>query len=296
METLFFFIAAAAHFYIGFYVLLSKKRREEFEVFGWLCLCFGIWDALYSAPFITSREDTLFWTRVLTLPMFVAPYLLLEFIYSYVKLHPVPKICKLAILTLYTLPLFLFCFSNYYITSAQIISGKLHFSASFLYDYFVIGGLGSMILSIAILIGSFKTKFGQDRLRIVYLMSGIVIWLLFIGTFTFLLRAFGLPEYNFIAPLGCAFATIIWAIGILKVNLFEVLGSGLFANNNSLFSKANIQLLSIVDSRSYELAKFELQKNFIKNVVVEFHHLSENSSKPLEEIFTIITLRARKKK
>ncbi|MDI7219531.1 hypothetical protein [Leptospira santarosai] len=276
--------ASICNFCLGFYVLFFIRQRERFFDFGTLCVLFGLWDALFAIPFIEGTK-TVFWTRTLTLPMIIAPLLLVRFIHSYVFDKAFPIIGNLLILIAYVIPIYAFSYSDLYITGAWIQDAKLHFSAGMLYDYFVIGGVLSIVSSIIVLILGFKKRRGLNRVRFVYIATGILFWLVFIGTFTLILRYFGLPEYNFVAPIGCALATAILSISIIKINLFEISELEILEKENSLIAHANIIILKRVDPISYKKALYRYRKNFIQTIIQDFTDLQINSNLSVEEIY-----------
>ncbi|EMF80885.1 hypothetical protein LEP1GSC188_3102 [Leptospira weilii serovar Topaz str. LT2116] len=173
----------------------------------------------------------------------MTPLLLIRFIHSYVFDKGIPIAGNLLILIVYVIPIYAFSYSDLYITSAWIQDAKLHFTAGILYDYFVIGGVLSIISSIIVLALGFKKRRGLNRVRFVYIATGILLWLIFIGTFTLLLRYLGLPEYNFAAPIGCALATAILSIGIIKINLFEISEDTILEKRNSIVAHVRNTLL-----------------------------------------------------
>lgn len=194
-------------------------------------------------------------------------------------------IINILVITFYIVPIYALCFSEVYISHAWIQDSKLHFIAGKLYDYFVIGGVLSLIYSLLVLIIGFKLKRGMDRVRLVYIAIGIFVWLGFIGIFTFLLRLFGLPEYNFIAPIGCTLATAIWSIGIIRINLFEIPESAIINDNNSFLIQTNVMILKIVDALAYSEARKQYRKRVIKNIIGDFTELQINSDLTLDEIY-----------
>ncbi len=150
-------LASTCNLCLGFYVLFVIRQRKRFFDFGTLCILFGIWSALFAVPFFEKTETT-FWTRTLTLPMIIAPLFLIRFIHSYVFDKEIPITGNLLILIVYVIPIYAFSYSDFYITSAWIQDTKLHFTAGILYDYFVIGGVLSIISSIIVLALGFKKK------------------------------------------------------------------------------------------------------------------------------------------
>lgn len=277
-------LASACNLCLGFYFLFVTPQRKRFFDFGILCALFGIWSALFSVPFFEGTK-TVFWTRTLTLPMIVAPLLLVRFIHSYVFDKEFPLVGNLLILVFYVIPIYAFSYSDFYITSAWIQDAKLHFTAGIFYDYFVIGGVLSIISSIIAIVLGFKKRRGLNRVRFVYIATGILFWFVFIGTFTLFLRYFGLPEYNFVAPIGCALATTIWSIGIIKINLFEISELEILEKENSLIAHANILIFKRVDPISYKKALYRYRKNFIQMIIQDFTHLQINSNLSVDEIY-----------
>lgn len=275
------------NFIIGFYILIEVRQRKEFRDFAILCLLEGAWDVLFAVPFY-GHSSTLFWTRAMTIPMIFCPLLLVRFIYPYVFNKDLSRICNYLILIGYILPISLFSFTDLYISSAEIINSKLHFEAGLLYDYFVIGGVISLLYSILVLCIGIKRRRGLDRVRLVYFAIGVFVWFSFIGTFTFAFRLFGLPEYNFVAPIGCTLATAIWSIGIIKINLFEFAGFELLDKKNSLLVRTNILILKTVDTVSYEKAVHRYNKNLISRIVQNFTHLQVNSDLSTDEIYSAL--------
>ncbi|EMY76943.1 putative membrane protein [Leptospira weilii serovar Ranarum str. ICFT] len=277
-------LASACNLCLGFYVLFVTRQRKRFLDFGTLCILFGIWSALFAVPFFEGTKTT-FWTRTLTLPMIAAPLLLIRFIHSYVFDKEFPVVGSLSILVVYVIPIYVFSYSDLYIMSAWIQDAKLHFTAGILYDYFVIGGILSIISSIIVLALGFKKRRGLNRVRCVYIATGILLWLVSIGTFTLLLRFLGLPEYNFVAPISCTLATAIWSIGIIKINLFELSESAILEEENSIVANANILILRKVDSESYKKALIRCRKNTIERIIQNFTDLQINSELSVEEIY-----------
>nr|WP_081099924.1 histidine kinase N-terminal 7TM domain-containing protein [Leptospira weilii] len=284
------FLASACNFYLGFYVLFVIRQRKRFFDFGALCILFGIWGALFAVPFFEGAETT-FWTRTLTLPMIIAPLFLIRFIHSYVFDKEFSVVGSLVILIVYVIPIYAFSYSDLYITSAWIQDAKLHFTAGILYDYFVIGGVLSIISSIIVLVLGFKKRRGLNRVRFVYIATGILLWLVFIGTFTLLLRYLGLPEYNFAAPIGCALATTILSIGIIKINLFEISEDTILEKRNSIVAHANILILRKVDSQFYKKALISYRKNAIERIIQNFVDLQIHSELTVEEIYSYLAIK-----
>ncbi|TGK18836.1 histidine kinase N-terminal 7TM domain-containing protein [Leptospira stimsonii] len=288
METsVILLFASILNFIIGFYILIAVRQRKEFRDFGILCLFEGAWDVLFSIPFF-NHSSTLFWARAMTIPMIFCPLLLVRFIYPYVFNKDLSRICNYLILIGYILPITVFSFTDFYISRAEILNSKLHFEAGLLYDYFVIGGVLSLLYSIFVLCIGIKRRRGMDRVRLVYFAIGVFVWLGFIGTFTFAFKLFGLPEYNFIAPIGCTLATAIWSIGIIKINLFESSGFELLDKNNSLIVRANILILKTVDNVSYQKAVYRYNKNLIARIIQNFTHLQVNTNLSSEEIYSFL--------
>ncbi|XDD52544.1 hypothetical protein AB3N59_20215 (plasmid) [Leptospira sp. WS92.C1] len=288
METsVILFFASVFNFSLGLYVLVAVRQRREFRDFGILCILIGIWDALFAIPFII-QSNTLFWARVMTLPMISSPLVLVRFIYPYVFDKGLSKICNYLIVIGYILPIFGFSFTDFFIKNATVFDSKLYFESGFLYDYFVIGGVLSLFYSVFVLCLGFKRRRGLDRVRIVYIAIGVFMWLFFIGTFSFLLKYFGFPEFNFIAPIGCTIATAIWSIGIIRINLFEISGFENLIQTNSIVAKANIFIFRRVDSVSYQRALFRLRKNVVVRIVQNFTHLQINSELTTDEIYSYL--------
>ncbi len=280
-------LASICNLCLGFYVLFVIRQRKRFFDFGTLCILFGIWSALFAVPFFEGTETT-FWTRTLTLPMIIAPLFLIRFIHSYVFDKEIPITGNLLILIVYVIPIYVFSYSDFYITSAWIQDAKLHFTAGILYDYFVIGGVLSIISSIIVLALGFKKRRGLNRVRFVYIATGILLWLLSIGTFTLLLRHLGLPEYNFVAPISCSLATAIWSIGIIKINLFEISEDAILERRNSIVAHTNILILRKVDSQFYKNALISYRKNAIERIIQNFVDLQINSELTVEEIYSYL--------
>ncbi|MCR8648035.1 histidine kinase N-terminal 7TM domain-containing protein [Leptospira interrogans] len=279
--------ASVCNLCLGFYVIFVT-RLKRFLDFGVLCILFGIWSALFAIPFFEETK-TIFWTRTLTLPMIIAPLLLVRFIYSYVFDKEFPIVGNLIILIVYVIPIYTFSYSDLYITSAWIQNAKLHFTAGIFYDYFVIGGVLSIISSIIVLVLGFKKRRGLNRVRFVYIATGILFWLVSIGTFTLILRYLGLPEYNFIAPIGCTLATAIWSIGIIKINLFEISELEILEKENSLIAHANILILKKVDPTSYKKALYRYKKNIIQMIIQDYTYLQVHSDLTVDEIYNYLT-------
>ncbi|UML78820.1 hypothetical protein FH602_01605 (plasmid) [Leptospira kirschneri] len=279
--------ASVCNLCLGFYVIFVT-RLKRFLDFGVLCILFGIWSALFAVPFFEETK-TIFWTRTLTLPMIIAPLLLVRFIYSYVFDKEFPIVGSLIILIVYVIPIYTFSYSDLYITSAWIQNAKLHFTAGIFYDYFVIGGVLSIISSIIVLVLGFKKRRGLNRVRFVYIATGILFWLVSIGTFTLILRYLGLPEYNFIAPIGCTLATAIWSIGIIKINLFEISELEILEKENSLIAHANILILKKVDPTSYKKALYRYKKNIIQMIIQDYTYLQVHSDLTVDEIYNYLT-------
>nr|WP_229267327.1 MULTISPECIES: histidine kinase N-terminal 7TM domain-containing protein [Leptospira] len=279
--------ASVCNLCLGFYVIFVT-RLKRFLDFGVLCILFGIWSALFAVPFFEETK-TIFWTRTLTLPMIIAPLLLVRFIYSYVFDKEFPIVGNLIILIVYVIPIYTFSYSDLYITSAWIQNAKLHFTAGIFYDYFVIGGVLSIISSIIVLVLGFKKRRGLNRVRFVYIATGILFWLVSIGTFTLILRYLGLPEYNFIAPIGCTLATAIWSIGIIKINLFEISELEILEKENSLIAHANILILKKVDPTSYKKALYRYKKNIIQMIIQDYTYLQVHSDLTVDEIYNYLT-------
>ncbi|EKR43448.1 histidine kinase N-terminal 7TM domain-containing protein [Leptospira interrogans] len=279
--------ASVCNLCLGFYVIFVT-RLKRFLDFGVLCILFGIWSALFAVPFFEETK-TIFWTRTLTLPMIIAPLLLVRFIYSYVFDKEFPIVGNLIILIVYVIPIYTFSYSDLYITSAWIQNAKLHFTAGIFYDYFVIGGVLSIISSIIVLVLGFKKRRGLNRVRFVYIATGILFWLVSIGTFTLILRYLGLPEYNFIAPIGCTLATAIWSIGIIKINLFEISELEILEKENSLIAHANILILKRVDPISYKKALYRYKKNIIQMIIQDYTYLQVHSDLTVDEIYNYLT-------
>nr|WP_236713421.1 histidine kinase N-terminal 7TM domain-containing protein [Leptospira interrogans] len=279
--------ASVCNLCLGFYVIFVT-RLKRFLDFGVLCILFGIWSALFAVLFFEETK-TIFWTRTLTLPMIIAPLLLVRFIYSYVFDKEFPIVGNLIILIVYVIPIYTFSYSDLYITSAWIQNAKLHFTAGIFYDYFVIGGVLSIISSIIVLVLGFKKRRGLNRVRFVYIATGILFWLVSIGTFTLILRYLGLPEYNFIAPIGCTLATAIWSIGIIKINLFEISELEILEKENSLIAHANILILKKVDPTSYKKALYRYKKNIIQMIIQDYTYLQVHSDLTVDEIYNYLT-------
>lgn len=222
--------------------------------------------------------------------MIIAPLLLIRFIHSYVLDKELPLAGTLLVLIAYVIPIYSLSYSNLFISNAWIQDAKLHFTAGIFYDYFVIGGIASIFSAIIVLGFGFKKRRGLNRVRFVYIATGIFLWLTFIGTFTMLLRYLGLPEYNFVAPIGCTLATAVWSIGIFKIDLFELPESAIINENNSLVAQANVIILKKVDSQVYHSAKFYYRKRIIQNIVGEFTKLQINSDLTVDEIFDRLAL------
>ncbi|EJP15623.1 MULTISPECIES: histidine kinase N-terminal 7TM domain-containing protein [Leptospira] len=274
---------------IGIYVLSTiVRKRKEFLDFGILCILVGVWDILFAVPFVYN-SSTLFWTRVMTLPMIISPLLLVRFIHSYVFNLKLSKTCNIFIFMIYVLPILTLSFSNGYISNAEIINSKLHFKAGLLYDYFVIGGALSLFYSILVLVVGFKRRKGLDRVRLVYIAAGICVWFGFIAVFTSLFKILGLPEYSFVAPIGCTLATAIWSIGIIKINLFEISENTILENRNSLVAHANILILRKVDSRLYKKALYRYKKNIIQMIIQDYTYLQVHSDLTVDEIYNYLT-------
>ncbi|RHX90225.1 hypothetical protein DLM76_20380 [Leptospira yasudae] len=278
------FSTSVFNFSLGLYILFAVRQRREFSDFGALCVLIGVWDTLFAIPFVFPG-NTLLWARAMTLPMIACPLLLVRFIYPYVFDKELSKVCNYLILLGYILPLVTFSFSDYYIKNAKISESKLFFESGFLYDYFVIGGVLSLLYSVFVLCLGFKRRRGLDRVRIVYISVGVFLWLCFIGVFSVLLKFYGLPEYNFIAPIGCTIATAIWSIGITRINLFETSGFENLIQTNSIVAKTNIFIYRKVDSVSYQRALFRLRKNVVARIIQNFTHLQINSELTTDEIY-----------
>lgn len=110
-----------------------------------------------------------------------------------------------------------------------------------------------------------------------------------IGTFTLILRYLGLPEYNFIAPIGCTLATAIWSIGIIKINLFEISELEILEKENSLIAHANILILKKVDPTSYKKALYRYKKNIIQMIIQDYTYLQVHSDLTVDEIYNYLT-------
>ncbi|WP_061286251.1 hypothetical protein [Leptospira interrogans] len=284
VTTFILFFASICNSVIGVYVLLAARKRREFLDFGVLCVLEGLWDLLFAVPFFHNSE-TLFWTRTMTLPMIICPLLLVRFIYSYIFNLKLSKIYNILILIGYVLPISALSFSNYYIIEAEVINSKLHFEAGLLYDYFVLGGVLSLFYSILVLIIGFKERKGLEKVRLIYIATGIFVWFAFIGIFTFLFKLLGLPEYNFIAPIGCTLATAIWSIGIIKINLFEISELEILEKENSLIAHTNILILKRVDPISYKKALHRYKKNIIQMIIQDYTYLQVHSDLTVDEIY-----------
>ncbi|TQE66862.1 hypothetical protein MAL08_19900 (plasmid) [Leptospira noguchii] len=277
------------NFIIGIYVLSTIfRKRKKFLDFGILCILVGVWDILFSVPFVNS-SSTLIWTRVMTLPMIVCPLLLVRFIHSYVFNLKLSKFCNISILMIYILPIFSLSFSNLFITKAGIINSKLHFEAGLLYDYFVAGGALSLLYSIIVLFVGFKRRKGLDRVQLVYIAAGMCVWFGFIAIFTSLFKIIGLPEYSFITPIGCTLATAIWSIWIIKINLFEISDNTILENRNSLVAHANILILKKVDSKLYKKLLYGYKKNIIQMIIQDYIYLQLHSDLTVDEIYNYLT-------
>ncbi|PJZ29125.1 hypothetical protein CH370_19845 [Leptospira kmetyi] len=281
------FCISTFNFTLGVYILLAVRQRKEFRDFGILCVLIGAWDALFAIPFI-SQSETLFWARSMTLPILLCPLLLVRFIYPYVFDKALSKVCNYLIILLYILPISIFSFSDVYIKEATIKDSKLFFESGFLYDYFVVGGVLSLLYSILVLFLGFRKRRGLDRVRLVYVSAGIFMWLCFIGIFSFLLKFIGYPEYNYIAPIGCTIATAIWSIGIVRINLFEISGFENMLQEKSIVAKTNLYLFRRVDSVSYHRALFRLKKNIIARIIQNFTYLQINSELTTDEIYSYL--------
>ncbi|EMO60200.1 hypothetical protein LEP1GSC133_0098 [Leptospira borgpetersenii serovar Pomona str. 200901868] len=179
-------------------------------------------------------------------------------------------------------------FSNIYISKAEIINSKLYFEAGLLYDYFVAGGVISLLYSIFVLFVGFKRRKGLDRVRLVYIAMGICVWFGFIAIFMFLFKILGLPEYNFVAPIGCSLATATWSIGIIKINLFEISEDAILEKRNSIVAHTNILILRKVDSQFYKKALISYRKNAIERIIQNFVDLQINSELTVEEIYSYL--------
>ncbi|EMM74739.1 histidine kinase N-terminal 7TM domain-containing protein [Leptospira weilii] len=289
METVYFlFFSSICNIAIGLYVLLViVRQRKKFLDFGILCILIGIWDVLFAVPFF-YHSSILFWTRVMTLPMIIGPLLLVRFIHSYVFSLKLSKICNFLILLVYVLPISALSFSNIYISKAEIINSKLYFEAGLLYDYFVAGGIISLLYSIFVLFVGFKRRKGLDRVRLVYIAMGICVWFGFIAIFMFLFKILGLPEYNFVAPIGCSLATATWSIGIIKINLFEISEDTILEKRNSIVAHANILILRKVDSQFYKKALISYRRNAIERIIQNFVDLQIHSELTVDEIYSYL--------
>ncbi|MDV6237143.1 histidine kinase N-terminal 7TM domain-containing protein [Leptospira ellisii] len=292
METIVILLFAAGFSLgFGFYILFFSARRFEFFNLGVLCLILGAWEILFSIPFFPNADsETLFWTRTLTIPMAFGPLFLIRFIHFFVLNERLSSTKNLFVIFGYVVPILSLVYSDFYISSAMIQNGKLHFTAGIAYDYFVIGGVCSLFYSIWIITKGFQHRRGLERVKFVYIAVGIFVWFTFIGTFTFLLRHLGLPEYNFVAPIGCALAIAIWSIGVFKIDLFELPDYEIISDKNSLIAQANIMILKNVDMQTYEAARFHYRKKVIMNIVGRFTYLQVNSDLSVDEIFDRLSI------
>ncbi|MGB9612570.1 MAG: histidine kinase N-terminal 7TM domain-containing protein, partial [Candidatus Margulisiibacteriota bacterium] len=223
LASIVLFITSIAHFVIGITIYLKNKKNRVNIAFFVLGLTLFFWTLFYGITYLTRTDSqTLFWTRILTIPTFFYPSL---FLYL-ALIFPENKYKTNATFLIYhSLFVFLFLssvFSKNYIYSAHLVPQGIDFKFGVIYNILGIYIVSTMLYGCYVLIKKLFTLKGVNKSQILYVCLGAFVSIMIGAIFGVTLPILNIPQYNFFAPAGTIFVIGLWGYAITKHELMDI--------------------------------------------------------------------------
>jgi signal transduction histidine kinase len=225
MLTSFFIIS------IGLAILWIDKKKPLNIAFFLFCFFLGLWTFLFSLMYVVkTNTQGLILGRITPLPCIFLPSIFVflarnfpEIKYKLSKKYIIWNLISICIILF-------FSFTKHWISSVIIIENTFLFEFGFIYTFFFIYILSLFFYGLGILFIKFFLAKKENKLRILYLILGIVGSLLVASFFVLVLPALGISQLNFFAPTGTLILVGFWSWAIVKHRMMDVLvviGNGL---------------------------------------------------------------------
>ncbi|MFA5879479.1 MAG: ATP-binding protein [Candidatus Margulisiibacteriota bacterium] len=223
INTLILICTALFHLTIGSLILKSNRKEPINIVFFLICLILFLWVFIYSFIYLTTNNlQALFIVRTMIVPSLFLPLIAFYFAKNFPNENYHISKLQLIFHTAIILITLSFVYTNYFISSINVIENKFIFNFNFMYIFFELYLAIMLLYASGILLLKGLILKGEPRLQVILLGIGAFSSLIFVFLFSTLLPILGFSQYNFFSPVGTIFLVSFWAIAIIKYRLMEI--------------------------------------------------------------------------
>ncbi len=211
---------AFAAFAIGFFVFLQNRQAKANSTFFLLTITVTIWSTAYYAWQIANDAvSALFWSRYLMAGAIFIPIVYIHFILAFLgKTKKNKKSLLLSYLIFFSF--FLFNFTSYFVNRVEpMLSFKYWPKPGPVFHLFLILWVAYALYGMYLLSVAYKTSKGIKKIRIRYLIGGIILGYVGGSTNYFLWYGIPLPP---IANFFVILQLLAIAVAILKYRLLNI--------------------------------------------------------------------------
>ena len=206
---------------LGIFVLINNPRNISNRYFALMCIGLSSWSIFnYLADF--NLDNSLLWSRL----SFLAIILSLAFLLMFLNNFPI-RVIKTKLVDLLTLIaaiiIGIVSLLPNFITGVEIKNQVSNVKTGDLYNLFLVYFVAAIVISIVIIIFSFKRSSKKDRPRVVFLISGILIMTVLASITNLILPL--ITGNNYYAKFGSLFTLFFVALtayAIIKHSLFDI--------------------------------------------------------------------------
>jgi two-component sensor histidine kinase len=217
------FLASLVHLTIGSNILLNNRSARTNRAFFFLSLSLFFWALFYGITYLAGNgPQTLFWTRVLTVPTFFYPSLFLYLALIFPEDDYRPSWPFLLYHSVFIVMFLASVFSDNYISYARLVPQGIDFKIGLVYNLLGLYIVSTMLYGCDVLIRKLYRLSGNRRAQVLYVCLGAFISILLGALFGVILPIMNVPQYNFFAPAGTIFVIIFWGYAIVKHELMDL--------------------------------------------------------------------------